>query len=434
MTQLKSARANKVTPQMEMVAKAEGVPVSYILEGIKAGHIVLTSNINRWKKLSSAKKFPAKAVCGIGKGLKTKVNANLGTSSDYADINIELKKLKAAEESGADAVMDLSTGGDIKKIRQTLLNKATVSFGTVPIYEAIFRKGKPKSSVCDWDDEILFKTIEQHAKDGVDFITIHSGVTRDVVSHLDKEPRVGGVVSRGGAILTAWMKANGEENPLYEKFDRVIDIAREYDVTLSLGDGLRPGAIADSFDKAQIKELMVLSRLAKEAKKADVQVMIEGPGHVPLNQIQAQVLLEKQLCDGAPFYVLGPLVTDIAPGYDHITSAIGGALAAWAGADFLCYVTPMEHLGLPSEEHVREGVIASRIAAHAADIAKGVKGAMDEDRRFSGYRKNQDWDNQIKFALDPKRAGEYRAKRKPKKDEACSMCGEICVYSIMKDK
>ena len=431
MTQLSMAKAGKITEQMKHVARIEGLSVGEILDGIKAGKIVIPSNKNRWEKVARRKKIPVKFVCGIGRGLRTKVNANIGTSSDYTKLSAEIEKLRVAEEAGADAVMDLSTGGNISNIRKALLDKSLVAFGTVPIYEAVFAAGKNHDVVKNLTAEAMFKSIEKHAEDGVDFITVHTGVTQAVVKHLENYQRVGGIVSRGGSILTAWMKMNKQENPLYKEFDRLLEIARTHDVTLSLGDGLRPGAIADSFDKAQIAELMVLSDLARRARAADVQVMIEGPGHVPLNQIQAQVQLQKQLCDGAPFYVLGPLVTDIAPGYYHITSAIGGALAAWAGADFLCYVTPMEHLGLPAKEDVRAGVIASRIAGHAADIAKGIKGAKEEDRRFSEFRRQRNWDKQISCALDPITAAKYRKTRPPKKKEACSMCGELCVYAII---
>jgi phosphomethylpyrimidine synthase len=431
MTQLKMARSGKITPQMEFVARAENVSAKKIKDGIKRGIIVIPSNKVRWEKIQANKNIPSKFICGIGEGLKTKVNANIGTSSDYQNVNEEIAKLKIAEEAGADAVMDLSTGGNITGIRQRLLNEAKIVFGTVPIYEAVLNCTDRQKAINNISSDLIFKVIEQQAKDGVDFMTIHSGVTLKVLKHLEKHPRTGGVVSRGGTILLEWMRRTKRENPLYTQFDRILEIAREYDITLSLGDGLRPGALADSFDKLQVMELETLGELAQRAKRADVQVMIEGPGHVPLNQIKKQIELEKKLCHRAPFYVLGPLVTDIAPGYDHITSAIGGALAAWHGADFICYVTPMEHLGLPSRDDVHAGVIASRIAGHAADIAKGVKGAWELDKKFSGYRRNRDWKNQIKYAIDPKIAAQYRKGRPAKKEKVCSMCGDLCVYALM---
>ncbi|MEK7449065.1 MAG: phosphomethylpyrimidine synthase ThiC [Planctomycetota bacterium] len=456
MTQLEMARAGEITPQMELVARQEKINPSQLRDLVARGQVVILSNRLRWDKISGKSqaindhegRCLPKFICGVGTGLATKVNANLGTSSDYTDPNEELAKLRVAEEAGADAVMDLSTGGDIPKIRETLLEHAKIAFGTVPIYEAALSVKQKNFSASSADktsfpnhsfiknltEETIFKTIENQAKAGVDFMTVHCGVTRAVLKDLEEDNRVAGIVSRGGTILAAWMKLTGQENPFYEKFNRVLEIAREYDVTLSLGDGLRPGALADAFDRAQVHELLVLAELGKKARTAGVQVMIEGPGHVPLNQIQAQVQLQKRLCDGAPLYVLGPIVTDRAPGYDHITSAIGGALAAWAGADFICYVTPMEHLGLPLVEHVREGVIAARIAAHAADIAKGVPGAWEDNKRFSEYRRKQDWTHQISESLDPKKAKELRESRKPAHDKVCSMCGDLCVYSLMQDK
>lgn len=434
MTQLSLAKSGKISEQMEFVARQEGLEANYIRDGIKSGRIVILSNSQRWQKVIKQKEIPPHFICGVGEGLRTKVNANIGTSTDYDNTDEELRKLKVSEECGADTVMDLSTGKNIAGTRQLLLKHSNIPFGTVPIYESVLAtiiRGQ-NEAIKNLTADTIFKTIEQHCQAGVDFITVHTGVTRDTVKHLETHPRVGGLVSRGGAILTAWMKASGLENPLYQQFDHLLEIARVYDVTLSLGDGLRPGAIADSFDSAQIAELMVLSELARRARAADVQIMIEGPGHVPLHQIQAQVQLEKQLCNGAPFYVLGPLVTDIAPGYDHITSAIGGAVAAWAGADFLCYVTPSEHLGLPTVQDVRAGVIASRIAAHAADIAKGVKDSRETDRRFSEFRRTQDWEKQIACALDPPMARQYRKNRPAQKEEVCSMCSELCVYNLIK--
>lgn len=383
---------------MRLVAKAEGLDPKILAKKIAGGKIVIPSNILRKKN----------RICGIGEGLRTKVNANIGTSQGSSRIAIELKKLEVAVDNGADAVMDLSTGGDLRKIRKAILEASRVPVGTVPIYEAAVAADRKKRAIPFITAGEMFAVLEEQAKEGVDFFTIHCGVTTKAVDCLKKEGRVIGVVSRGGAIMIEWMAHNGRENPFYEEFDRVLDIARKYDVTLSLGDGMRPGCLADASDKAQIQELMTLGELSLKARAAGVQVMIEGPGHVPINQIEANVLLEKEVCHGAPFYVLGPLVTDIAPGYDHITSAIGGALAAAYGADFICYVTPSEHLGLPSVDDVKTGVISARIAAHAADIAKGIKGALDWDITMSSARKKRDWQKQFALAIDPKRAREYR--------------------------
>jgi len=435
-TQLKQARSGVVTEQMKAVAQAENIAPADLRELIKTGRVVLLSNRLRWE---GHKNLPQRVICGIGKNLRIKVNANIGTSTDYSDVKDEIKKLKIASDAGADAVMDLSTSGDIGHIRRKILSQSLIPLGTVPIYEAaaysLSRLGK-KTDICRSIKELtaddMFKAIENHCQDGVDFITVHCGVTRDVVADLENDGRVGGMVSRGGSILTEWMRVHKQENPLYQYFDRLLDISRKYDVVLSLGDGLRPGAIADAFDRAQIGELMVLAKLAKRARAADVQVMIEGPGHVPLNQIKAQVQLQKSLCDEAPFYVLGPLVIDSAPGYDHITSAIGAAVAGWAGADFICYVTPSEHLGLPTPDDVKEGVIAARIAAQAADIARGNSSAWQRNKVFSEYRRQCDWEKQIVHSIDPVKATQYRSRRKTKSKTACSMCGEICVYTINK--
>lgn len=443
MTQLQSARAGKITPQMEKVAQDEDLTPKRIKELIQTGKVIIPINQPHWNYIINT---PALSqtyrLCGIGTGLRTKVNTNIGTSSDYCDVQEELNKLKVAESAGTDTVMDLSTSGDISSIRQRLIKESTVPFGTVPIYEAVIQSNereyngnqeKSRVNIAEMTEDTIFKVIESQAKDGVDFMTIHCGVTRNVLKQLTQQPRIGGIVSRGGAILAEWMRLHQKENPFYTSFDKILEIARTYDVTLSLGDGLRPGALADAFDQAQIAELMVLANLTRRARNADVQVMIEGPGHVPMNQIQSQVQLQKQLCDGAPFYVLGPLVTDIAPGYDHITSAIGAAMAAWAGADFICYVTPMEHLGLPNVEHVKEGVIAARIAAHAADIAKGIKSAWQQDKRFSEYRRKRDWTKQIALAIDPTRAKEYRQMKQAKSQDVCSMCSDLCVYRLQPD-
>jgi len=431
MTQLKKARAGVITEQMRLVSRSENIAPENLRELIKEGHVVLLSNCLRWENHPN---LPQKVVCGVGKNLRTKINANIGTSSDYQDIKDELNKLKIACDAGADTVMDLSTSENSENVRRELLAQSTIPFGTVPIYEAIVQSrlgGNIHSAIKKLTKNNIFKAIENHCRDGVDFITVHCGVTRSVISALEKYGRTAGMVSRGGTILSEWMKVHRKENPLYEYFDDLLEIAHEYDVVLSLGDGLRPGAICDAFDRAQIDELMTLSELARRARAADVQVMIEGPGHVPINQIHAQVQLQKTLCNEAPFYVLGPLVTDIAPGYDHITSAIGAAVAGWAGADFICYVTPSEHLGLPAADDVKEGVIAARIAAHAADIAKGNTSAWARDKLFSQYRRQCNWGKQIALSLDPVKATRYRSLRKTKSKTACSMCGEICVYTIM---
>jgi len=417
MTQLEYARQGKLTEAMKQVALAEGVTPEFIREGLAEGTIVITQNVKHQKI----------APLAIGKGLRTKVNANVGTSKDHTDIEEELAKVRAAIAAGADTIMDLSTGPAIDETRKAVLEVSTVPVGTVPIYQAaIEMPEKKKRPMVEMTADDLFAVIERHAEDGVDFITVHCGVTLNSVERIKKEGRLLGVVSRGGAILVEWMSYNKKENPLFEQYDRLLEIAHAYDLILSLGDGLRPGCLADATDRGQIQELLLLGELTERAWAKGVQVMIEGPGHVPLHQIQANVLLEKRLCHGAPFYVLGPLVTDIAPGYDHITGAIGGALAAWAGADFLCYVTPSEHLRLPTIEDVRAGVIAAKIAGHAADIARGLPGAMDQDISMARARKALNWPEQIRLAIDPERAQELRSSRLPKESDVCTMCGELC--------
>ena len=423
MTQLEAAKRGRITPEMRLVANAEGLDLKLLSGKIASGRVVIPSNILRKKG----------RVCGIGEGLKTKVNANIGTSQGSSRISVELKKLKTSVDNGADAVMDLSTGGDLRAIRKAILRASPVPVGTVPIYEAAVDADRKKRPIPSITADEMFAVLERQAREGVDFFTIHCGVTRKAVDCLKKQGRVIGVVSRGGAIMVEWMAHNRRENPFYEGFDKVLQIARKYDVTLSLGDGMRPGCLADASDRAQIQELMTLGELSGRARRAGVQVMIEGPGHVPINQIEANVLLEKDLCHGAPFYVLGPLVTDIAPGYDHITSAIGGALAAAHGADFICYVTPSEHLGLPSVDDVKTGVISARIAAHAADIAKGIKGALDWDIAISEARKKRDWRKQFALAIDPVRAKEYRNRSKPAAKDVCTMCGQYCSMKISEE-
>ncbi|MDN5347096.1 MAG: phosphomethylpyrimidine synthase [Clostridia bacterium] len=421
MTQLEAARAGKITPEMEKVAAKEGVDVRVLMAEVAAGRVVIPANKNH----------PHLEPCGIGKGLRTKVNANLGTSTAYPDINAELQKLQAALEAGADAVMDLSTGGDINACRRRVVANSPVAVGTVPIYQAAVEAREKRGALVAMTADDLFRVIEEQCEDGVDFITVHCGVTLGVVERLKREGRLADIVSRGGSFITGWMLHHGEENPLYDQFDRLLEIARRYDVTLSLGDGLRPGCLADATDRAQIQELIILGELVDRARKAGVQAMVEGPGHVPLDQIAANILLEKRLCHEAPFYVLGPLVTDVAPGYDHIVAAIGGALAAAAGADFICYVTPAEHLGLPTVQDVREGVIAARIAGHAADLAKGVKGAWEWDREMAQARKALDWQRQVELAIDPVKARAYRRARNEETAEACSMCGDFCAMKLV---
>jgi len=422
MTQLEKARQGLITEEMKICAAEEGVEPDYIKQGIVEGTIVICRNV----------KHTAIKPLAIGKGLRTKVNANIGTSKDHADLNLELGKLKIAVAAGADAVMDLSTGGNLAEIRKAVMRKSPVAIGTVPIYQAAVKMLAEKKAISEMTAEDMFAVIEENGKDGVDFITVHCGVTKGSVATVEGQGRVLGIVSRGGSMTANWMYCNNRENPLYEEYDRLLEIAHRYDMVLSLGDGLRPGAIADATDQGQLQELIILGELAKRARAAGVQVMIEGPGHVPLTEIEANIKLQKKLCQGAPFYVLGPLPTDIAPGYDHITSAIGGAIAGAAGADFLCYVTPAEHLRLPTLADVREGVIAARIAAHIADIAKGVQGARERDRKMSACRKNFDWQGQVDLSIDPERTLALLEKSKSAQDEGCTMCGEFCAIKLGK--
>lgn len=419
MTQLDYAKKNKPTKIIECIAASEAIEVKSLLKKIADGRVVIPSNTRR----------TISKPCGIGEGLSTKVNANIGTSEGAADLDKELKKLKVAVASGADTVMDLSTGGDLKKIRHALLENCPIPFGTVPIYEI----AKISGSIKDINESQIFTILEAQAKEGVDFFTIHAGLTLGAIGRLKKDKRVLDIVSRGGAILAQWMLANKKENPFFENFDKILELASSYDITLSLGDALRPGSVADATDRAQIEELITLGELAKKAFEKNVQIIIEGPGHVPINEIEVNVRLEKSLCNNAPFYVLGPLVTDIAPGYDHITSAIGGAIAASYGADFLCYVTPSEHLALPDIEDVRLGVISSKIAAHAADIAKGIPGALQKDIAMSIARKKRDWEKQFKLSIDGLRARKYRDKPGLKAGDVCSMCDEFCSIKLSEE-
>jgi phosphomethylpyrimidine synthase len=423
MTQLESAVKYKITREVSQIARRESHSVEYLRRGISDGTIVVPVN----------KRHHLQRPCAIGKGLTTKVNANIGTSTDSPDLASEKAKLKAAISCGADTVMDLSVGGNLQQVLKALLAESTVPLGTVPIYQAAVMAQKEKGSFLKMTVEDILKVIKLQAVLGVDFFTLHSGVTYDCLRLIKKSKRILDVVSRGGAILVNWMQHHRQENPLYEYFDDILGICREFDVTLSLGDGMRPGSILDATDELQLKELRELGVLAKRARRKGVQVMIEGPGHVPLNEIAANVKLEKKLCHGAPFYVLGPLVTDVASGHDHISAAIGGALAASLGADFLCYVTPSEHLRHPDIQDVRDGVIAARIAAHAADIAKGIKSAREWDRQMSIARKKRDWQKQIKLSIDPEKARRYRESSRPKNSEVCTMCGEYCSIKIIEE-
>jgi phosphomethylpyrimidine synthase len=415
MTRIEITKKGVITDEIREVALAEGIAPERLASDIATGVTVIPKNITHNIK-----------PIGIGRGLTTKVNANIGTSKDKVSFEEELEKLDVLVKCGADAVMDLSTGGPLKDMRKLLLKKSPVSVGTVPVYEAAVRAAESHGTIAKMTPDSIFQVIEEHAEEGVDFVTVHCGVTRKAVERLRDEGRVLDIVSRGGAFLLEWMVYNDKENPLYEHYDRLLEIAEKYDLTLSLGDGLRPGCLADATDRSQIEELVTLGELRDRALAEGVQTIIEGPGHVPLNQVELNIKMQKEICKGAPFYVLGPLVTDIAMGYDHIAAAIGGAIAGAAGADFLCYVTPAEHIRLPNIEDVKEGLIASKIAAHAADIAKGIPGAMDRDMRMARYRKNLDWNGQIALSLDPEKIRRWRAEVPPTEQDVCSMCGEFC--------
>jgi phosphomethylpyrimidine synthase len=403
------------------IARREGVPVSHIKEGVQNGHIVLVKNRrHRIKPLA------------IGEGLTT-VNANIGTSPDLSNLKTELKKLSAAVNAGADTVMDLSTGGNIDRIRKEIVQAAGIPVGTVPIYQVAILASKKGRPFVEASVDEMFDVIQQHLEDGVDFITVHCGVTRSSIRGMRRKKRTCGVVSRGGSMMIEWMAHNRRENPLYEHYDRLMALALKYEATLSLGDGLRPGAIADATDEYQIRELVVIGDLVKRARKQGVSVMVEGPGHIPLNEIEANISLEKSICDGAPFYVLGPLVTDRGAGHDHIVAAIGGALAAYFGADYLCYVTPSEHLALPTVDEVREGVIASKIAAHAADIAKGIKQAKALDLELSKARYRLDWQRMLRLMIDRDKASKIFHRSRSKSARTCTMCGEFCAMKKTKE-
>ena len=421
MTQLEYARKGQITGEMEIVAKEENIDIQKLIRRVAKGYITIPKNVN-------SKSVPK----GIGKGLTTKINANIGSSSEIEDIDVEIEKAKIAVQYGADALMDLSTGPNLKAIREKIMQAVNIPIGTVPIYEAAVGASKEKGAVINMDEDDMFNAIINQAKEGVDFMTIHSGITRDTVEKVKNSDRIMGIVSRGGSFLAAWILQNDEENPLYKNYDYLLEIAHEYDVTLSLGDGLRPGCLADASDVSQIQELITLGQLVERARDAGVQVMVEGPGHVPMDQIQANMKIQKTICKGAPFYVLGPIVTDLAPGYDHITSAIGGAIAASSGADFLCYVTPKEHLAIPDIEAVKEGIIASKIAAQAADVANGVKSAWNNELKMAKARRCFDWEKQFELAFDHETPRKYREK-KPTSGDMCTMCGEFCALRIVRD-
>lgn len=412
-TQMDAAKKGIVTKEMIIVAKKEDMDVEYLRDQIAKGKVVIPANRNH--KLLDPE--------GVGEGLRTKINVNLGISKDCSDVDQELEKVRTAIDLKAEAIMDLSSFGKTEEFRKKLVNMSTAMIGTVPIYDAVGFYDKELQDITPVE---FLKVVEKHGRDGVDFVTIHAGINRETAQIFKRNNRLTNIVSRGGSLMYAWMELNDRENPFFEFYDDLLDICETFDITLSLGDACRPGSINDSTDPSQIHELMVLGELTLRAWKRNVQVIIEGPGHMALNEIQANMLLEKKLCHGAPFYVLGPIVTDIAPGYDHITSAIGGAIAASSGADFLCYVTPAEHLRLPNLEDMKEGIIATRIAAHAADIAKGIKGARKWDNEMSKARQQLDWNRMFELAIDPEKAKRYRAESMPEHEDSCTMCGKMC--------
>ncbi|MDW7774314.1 MAG: phosphomethylpyrimidine synthase ThiC [Desulfobulbaceae bacterium] len=421
MTIREDALSGTVTRLFEKCAEQESVNPEILMSGVAEGTIAVPKNIHH----------NFEKVMAIGKGLSTKVNANIGSSRDIASLSEELDKLRVAVNAGADTVMDLSMGGDLDEVRRGILENCPVPLGTVPIYQAVAETVEQQGrDLVEVTVDHIFKTIEKQAVDGVDFMTIHCGITRNLQERMLRQKRIMGVVSRGGSFLLEWMSYHKKENPLYEHFDDLLAILKEHEVTLSLGDGIRPGCLADATDRNQVQELIHLGELTERAWEAGVQVIIEGPGHMPMDQITANVLLQKQMCKGAPFYVLGPLVTDIAPGYDHITGAIGGAIAAAAGADYLCYVTPAEHLKLPNIDDVHEGVIASKIAAHAADIVKGVPGALQRDNEMAVLRNRLDWKGQIEKSIDPGKAARFREEGQSSKGPTCSMCGSYCAIQV----
>ena len=419
-TQIEAARKGIVTPELEIVAKKEKRSVDELLPLLAEGKMVIPANIHHTSLDPN----------GVGGMLKTKVNVNLGISRDCKDYDIEMKKVMRAVELGAESIMDLSSHGDTQPFRRKLCTECPAMIGTVPVYDSVIHYQRDLNTLTAQD---FLDVIRMHAEDGVDFVTLHCGITRKTIEQIKNGTREMNIVSRGGSLVFAWMTMTGEENPFYEYFDEIVEICREHDVTISLGDACRPGCLADATDNCQIEELIRLGELTDRAWVRDVQVMIEGPGHMPMDQIEANMKVQQTLCKGAPFYVLGPLVTDIAPGYDHITAAIGGAIAAWTGAAFLCYVTPAEHLALPNIDDVHDGIIASKIAAHAADIAKGIPGAREQDDRMAKARRALDWDAQWLEALDPETAKAIRESRMPEEDhsDTCSMCGKFCAVRSM---
>ena len=417
-TQMDAAKKGIITREMEIVAKKESKNPEEIRSLVAEGKVAIPANINH-KSLSPE---------GVGQGLRTKINVNLGISKDCCDCDRELEKVRTALDMGAEAIMDLSNYGKTAEMREAIVNMSTAMLGTVPIYDAL---GYYDKDLKDLTAKEFLEVVEKHGQDGVDFVTIHAGLNREAVETVKRNKRLTNIVSRGGSLLFAWMEINNAENPFFEYYDELLDICAKYDITLSLGDALRPGSINDASDASQIKELITLGELTKRAWEKNVQVIIEGPGHMALNEIEANMVMQKRLCHGAPFYVLGPLVTDVAPGYDHITSAIGGAIAATYGADFLCYVTPAEHLRLPNLDDMKEGIIASKIAAHAADIAKGVKNARSWDNEMSKARADLNWERMFDLAIDPAKARRYRAESKPHDEESCSMCGKMCSMRTM---
>lgn len=417
-TQMDAARKGIITGEIKVAAKKEQMDVHELMALMAKGHAIIPCN----------KRHTSLEPNAIGSMLRTKINVNLGISRDCKDMDMEIEKVNNAVKMGAESIMDLSSYGDTRTFRRRLTTECPAIIGTVPIYDAVVYYHKPLKEITSqqWLD-----IVRMHAEDGVDFMTIHCGINKETAGRFKRNKRLTNIVSRGGSIIFAWMEMTGQENPFYEHYDEILDICREYDITMSLGDACRPGCIQDASDISQIEELITLGELTKHAWEKDVQVMVEGPGHMPLDQIAANMKIQQTLCQGAPFYVLGPLVTDIAPGYDHITAAIGGAIAATYGASFLCYVTPAEHLRLPNLDDVKEGIIASRIAAHAADIAKGVKGAADWDNKMSAARKRLDWEEMFRLCLDPEKARRYRAEAKPEKEDTCSMCGNFCAVKNM---
>jgi phosphomethylpyrimidine synthase len=421
MTRIEEAKKGNITEEMLKVAGSESIDPELLAADLADGRTVITRNI-----MHNIEPL------GIGRGLRTKINANIGTSKDRISYEEELQKLDVLTKYGADAVMDLSTGGAIKELRQKLMSRSKISVGTVPIYQAAVEAAEQHGKLAKMRADNLFDVIEEHAKEGVDFVTVHCGITLKTIERLKNDQRILDVVSRGGAFLVEWMIYNNRENPLLEQYDRLLDICKKYDMTLSLGDGFRPGCLADATDRSQIEELLTLGELRDTALEHGVQVIIEGPGHVPLNQVELNIKLQKEICKGAPFYVLGPLVTDIAMGYDHIAAAIGGAIAGAAGADFLCYVTPAEHIRLPDIEDVKEGVVASKIAAHAADVAKGVPGAIQKDTKMAECRRDLDWEGQISLSFNPDKVRQWRGQTPPALSEVCSMCGEFCAIKTVR--